>query len=151
MDEIEQKPWFSEGLRFKCTGCGGCCTGSPGYVFLSETDRNRLSTHLNLSVDDFEKKYTRRIDGIHALLDREGSADCIFLKENKCSVYDGRPTQCRTFPWWIQHLREPSDWEEAKERCEGINHPDAPIVPSVHIEEQCLTYVDNLLEQNFSL
>ncbi|HSX25749.1 MAG TPA: YkgJ family cysteine cluster protein [Chlamydiales bacterium] len=145
------EPWFSDGLRFKCTGCGKCCTGSPGYVYLSETDLNRLSNHFQLTPQDFLKTYGRQIEEQYALLDRPGSHDCIFLKNNQCTVYDARPTQCRTFPWWIYNLRDPSDWEEASARCEGINHPDAPLVPSLQIQEQCMIYLDNLLDQNFTL
>jgi Fe-S-cluster containining protein len=150
MDET-LKPWFDDGLRFKCTGCGGCCTGSPGYVFLSHADLTRFAVHFGLTEKEFTQQYTRYIDGQYALLDREGSYDCIFLKEKRCSVYEARPTQCRTFPWWIHHLREPSDWEEASRRCEGINHPEGALVPSLVIQEQCLTYLDNLLDQNFDL
>lgn len=147
MDPIT--PWFQEGLRFQCTGCGKCCTGSPGYVFLSQTDIERLSHHFQCSPTDFTKKMTRFVDGQYALLDRPGSYDCIFLQNNQCSVYENRPTQCRTFPWWIHHLRGPSDWEEAATRCEGINHKDAPVIPASHIEAECLSYLDNLLDQNF--
>ena len=150
MDSIET-PWFDEGLRFKCTGCGKCCTGSPGYVYLSSGDLDKLAAHFQLEPEQFAQKYTRLVEGQYALLDRPGSGDCIFLENNQCSVYESRPVQCRTFPWWIHHLRDPNDWEEASTRCEGINHPDAPLVPSLHIQEQCLTYLDNLLEQNFSL
>ena len=144
-------PWFEEGLRFQCTGCGQCCTGEPGYVFLSLRDLQALSAHFGLTEGEFAKKYTRHVDGQYALLDRPRTHDCIFLKDKKCTVYEARPLQCRTFPWWVHHLREPSDWEEAAQRCEGINHPDAPLVPSAHIQEQCLTYLDNLLDQNFDL
>lgn len=152
MDEkLNQPRWFSEGLRFKCTGCGGCCTGSPGYVYLSLADLEKLAAHLHLSEQEFIETYTRQIDGQYALLDRPGSYDCIFLKDKRCSVYEARPVQCRTFPWWIHHLREPEDWREAAQRCEGIDHPDAPLVPALHIEEQCMTYLDNLLEQNFTI
>lgn len=144
-------PWFEDGLRFKCTGCGQCCTGSPGYVYLSLPDLERLAAHFQLSPQEFAKQYTKDVDGQYALLDHADSNDCIFLKDKKCTVYEARPTQCRTFPWWIYHLREPKEWEEASKRCEGINHPDAPVVPSLHIQEQCLTYLDNLIEQNFTL
>lgn len=146
-----EKPWFDDGLRFKCTGCGGCCTGSPGYVYLSLQDLERFATHFKLTKEEFAKKYARYVDGQYALLDKANSTDCIFLSDKKCTVYDARPTQCKTFPWWIYHLREPSEWEEASKRCEGINHPDAEVVPSVIIQEQCLTYLDNLLDQNFDL
>ncbi|MBS0625760.1 MAG: YkgJ family cysteine cluster protein [Verrucomicrobia bacterium] len=149
MDEV--KPWFQEGLRFKCTGCGACCTGSPGYVYLSDPDLENLARHFGLSIEEFGRRYTRLVDGQIALLDKPGSADCIFLKENKCSAYEARPVQCKTFPWWVHNLREPKDWEEAAERCEGINHPDAPLVAAETIEVQCMTYLDNLVETNFSL
>jgi Fe-S-cluster containining protein len=149
--ETEEKPWFDDGLRFKCTGCGKCCTGSPGYVFLSLRDLDVLSEHFGLSKEEFMRKYTRYVDGQYALLDRPNTYDCILLKDNKCSAYEARPIQCRTFPWWVHNLRDPKDWEEAGKHCEGINHPDAPFVPSLHIQEQCLTYLDNLLDQNFDL
>ena len=149
MDEV--KPWFDDGLRFKCTGCGKCCTGSPGYVYLSKKDIDTLADHFNTSKEEFTKKYTRFVDGTYALLDRSGSHDCIFLKNNQCIVYEARPSQCRTFPWWLGHLRTPKDWEEASKRCEGINHPEAPLVPSLKIQVECLTYLDNLIEQIFDL
>jgi Fe-S-cluster containining protein len=145
------EPWFANGLRFKCTGCGKCCTGPSGYVFLSESDLQNLADHFSLSPQEFAKKYTRLVDGGYALLDRPGSDHCLFLEDKKCTVYEARPVQCRTFPWWIQNLKEPEEWEEAATHCEGINHPDAPIVPAVEIQVQCLTYLDNLIEQNFSL
>jgi Fe-S-cluster containining protein len=145
------KPWFSEGLRFQCTGCGKCCTGSPGYVFLSRGDLDRFATHFACSPEEFVSQYGKH-DGEHIILqDSPGTSSCIFLKDGKCSAYEARPTQCRTFPWWIHNLREPEDWEEAAKSCEGINHVDAPIVSSLEIQSQCLTYLDNLIDQNFSL
>ncbi|MES2274096.1 MAG: YkgJ family cysteine cluster protein [Chlamydiota bacterium] len=149
--DTPSEPWFADGLRFGCTGCGKCCTGSPGYVYLSLQDLERFSAHFKITQEEFMKKYTRFVDDQYALLDKPGSDDCLFLQNNQCTVYEARPTQCRTFPWWIHNLRGPEDWEEASKRCEGINHPDAPLIPSLVIQEQCLTYLDNLLDQNFSL
>ena len=150
-EQSVQEPWFSQGLRFKCTGCGKCCTGSPGYVFLSSSDLQRLASHLSLSVEEFSANYTYKIDDKLSLIDSPGTPNCVFLKDNRCSVYEARPIQCRTFPWWIHLLETRSDWENAGERCEGIEHPDAPLIPSLDIQQQCFTYLDNLLEQNFSL
>ncbi len=143
--------WFADGLRFKCTGCGKCCTGSPGYVFLSPQDLSRLAKHFNLSDEEFTQRYTRTIDGQLALQDQNEGGDCVFLKDKQCTVYDARPIQCKTFPWWIHHLRDPEDWKDAGARCEGIDHPDAPRIDALHIQEQCVSYLDNLIEQNFSL
>ena len=148
MDEIAA-PWFKEGLAFKCTGCGKCCTGSDGYVFLSAGDITTLATHHAITPEQFTQKFTRLVNGEYALLDTPGTGDCIFLKENQCSVYTARPLQCRTFPWWVHNLRSPEDWAEAATHCEGINHPEAPLIPATHIEEQCLSHLGNLIEHNF--
>jgi Fe-S-cluster containining protein len=151
VEETLKKPWFSEGLRFKCTGCGGCCTGSPGYVYLSLSDLERLANHLQMSSVEFAKQYTRQVDDMYALLERPVTYDCVFLEGKTCSVYEARPVQCRTFPWWIHNIREMSDWKEAAKSCEGIDLADAPLVDAEIIQEQCMSYLDNLLEQNFSL
>lgn len=140
MEEI----WFKEGLKFRCTGCGKCCTGSDGYVFLSRQDVEKLAERFEMPIPNFLRKYTRLVSGEVALLDRVGTGDCIFLEEKRCSVYKDRPVQCQTYPWWIQNLRKPSDWEEAALHCEGINYPDAPIVSSDEIQENCFAYLDNL-------
>jgi uncharacterized protein len=147
--KITPEPWFKEGLRFTCTGCGECCTGAPGYVYLSVRDLSQLAMHMNCSEEEFKKRYTRIVDDQLCLIDAPRSADCIFLKENRCSVYEARPVQCRTFPWWLHNLQSPRNWKDAARRCEGINHPDAPLVSAENIAKQCASYLDNLIEQNF--
>lgn len=129
MNKEEKELWYKEGLRFKCTGCGKCCTGSPGYVWLSEEDIVRLVSFLKISRLDFLKKYTRRIGQNISLLEDKISYDCVFLKEGHfCNVYEARPKQCSKFPWWKENVRTPEAWEEESERCEGINHPEAPLI-----------------------
>jgi len=86
-------PWFKDGLHFKCTGCGKCCTGSPGYVFLSEEDLLVLALSLNLSIAECTALYTCEVEGQLCLIDAPESTDCIFLKENQCTIYSGRPVE----------------------------------------------------------
>jgi uncharacterized protein len=141
-------PWFKDGLKFKCTHCGKCCTGSNGFVFLSPRDLLFLSREMKMSVQEFIDSYTRIVDGQICLLDAPNSDRCIFLKDNQCSVYSARPIQCRAFPWWLHTLKSPESWAAAAQECEGINHPDAPLVDSTHIACECMAYVDNLVEEN---
>lgn len=44
---------------------------------------------------------------------------CPFLKEGKCSVYEARPTQCRTFPFWPELMTE-IKYSSLREFCPGI-------------------------------
>ncbi len=128
-------PWYQEGLHFECTGCGQCCTGAPGYIWVNDDEIRSIATHLNLELQEFADRYLRKIDGRFSLREDPTNFDCAFLIDNKCSIYSHRPTQCRTFPWWPTLLKTRQDWEEASHRCEGITKC-APLVPFDKIQEQ---------------
>ena len=132
-------PWYKDGLSFECTGCGKCCTGFPGYVWVGEEEIEKLSDHLNLSVDDFSLRYLRVVDGKFSLKEEAGTFDCVFLQGNRCSVYEVRPKQCRTFPFWPQNLDSPETWQKTASRCEGIN-PKNPIIPLQVIQKHADTH-----------
>ena len=38
-----ESPWYQDGLAFSCTRCGACCTGAPGYVWVSPEEIGRLA------------------------------------------------------------------------------------------------------------
>jgi Fe-S-cluster containining protein len=127
--------WYDDGLNFSCTGCGECCTGSPGYVWINEQEIVALAQHFNLSLQDFASQYLRKINKKWSLKESSLNGDCVFLKEKKCTVYNLRPKQCKTFPWWPQNLKSPDHWKNAARRCEGINNT-AVKVPCEEIEIQ---------------
>ncbi len=128
--------WNKEGLRFGCTQCGKCCTGTPGYVWVNKREIAEMATFLKISPEEFVKKYTREVDGHLALLEDAKNYDCVFLKDGKtCTLYGSRPTQCRTYPWWPENVKSKEAWEEEGKRCEGINHPDAPLISFEEIKK----------------
>jgi Fe-S-cluster containining protein len=111
--------FFDAGLRFACTGCGGCCTGSPGQVLVSETEIARLAAALGLTPESFRRTHTRTVpDGV-SLRERE-NGDCVLLEGTRCSVHAVKPAQCGTFPFWAANLRNEQAWEATRRRCEGI-------------------------------
>lgn len=132
---VINEPWYAEGLNFKCTGCGKCCTGSPGYVWVTLNEIEEIADHLQLSLDEFSQKYLRKVKGRFSLKEHPSTYDCAFLKDNKCEIYEVRPTQCRTYPWWPKNLKSKKDWQEAATYCEGISL-EAPLVPIEVISEQ---------------
>ena len=46
--------------------------------------------------------------------------NCIFYGEKGCTIYEARPTQCRTFPFWKANLKSRYRWKLIEEECEGI-------------------------------
>lgn len=141
--EKDPNPWYSEGLSFECTQCGQCCTGAPGYVWVTESEIDEMADFLNISRENFIKSYVRKIQNRFSLIEDPTTYDCIFLKDNKCSLYSARPIQCRTFPWWPHNLESEQTWQEAAKFCEGIN-PSAKIVPKDTIEIQLSLQEQNL-------
>jgi uncharacterized protein len=132
----DEKPWYANGLRFECTGCGKCCTGAPGYVWVTEKEIEAIASYLKISVQEFGKKYLRRIDNRYSLIERSKTYDCVFLEDKtKCKIYPVRPTQCQTFPYWPDLLSSEKAWQEAASYCEGIND-EASLIPYSVIKEQ---------------
>ena len=73
----EKKPWYKDGLKFSCTGCGDCCTGAPGYVWVNKEEIAAMAKTVKLTVEEFEDQYTRKI-GIRRSLKEFGNGDCVF-------------------------------------------------------------------------
>src|SRR5687768_4609383 len=87
--------WYTDGLRFMCTQCGNCCTGGPGFVWISVEEVVRLARHLKLSPEEVVEKYCRKVDGKFSLRERRnarGEYDCIFLKEEAARRKEGDET-----------------------------------------------------------
>lgn len=126
---MSRKPFYSEGLQFECQGSGKCCTsrGTYGYVYLTKKDQDRMAKYFKLPLADFRKKYTGKKNGhVHLLnpsdleMKNHKEEDCIFLKNNQCTVYDGRPEHCRTWPFWPEHM-SPKAWvKEVASFCPGV-------------------------------
>jgi len=136
---VSQPEWFAvsdpdsgrdgKGLRFSCTMCGNCCSGPEGYVLVSDAEAAALAKRLKLSIDDFLRQYTHKTSAGRSLKETKTDAglDCIFLDRKKipgkaiCGVYEDRPMQCRTWPFWPSVVKSKATWERAKKVCPGID------------------------------
>ncbi len=121
MSESKSRPWYHEGLRFACTGCGDCCRGPGGYVWVTMEEAESIAAALEMDFDLFARTMLRKTPAGLALVDGP-SGDCPLLGEDgRCSIYAARPVQCRTWPWWDENLGRCEDWANASLRCPGMN------------------------------
>jgi Fe-S-cluster containining protein len=135
--EADGPEWFAKpdihtgepGLSFSCTLCGSCCTGAGGYVLFTDEEALGLAKRLGISESEFREKYTHDTQAGRSLKERQGDfgLDCVFLDREKipgravCGVYEDRPMQCRTWPFWRSNLGTPGAWSRASNTCPGMN------------------------------
>lgn len=123
--------WYRNGLRFECTQCGNCCTGGPGAVWFTVDEGRAIAVSLGVSEGTFLDRFTRAI-GVRRSFNEvrtEHGHDCVFLDRTTvggravCSIYEARPMQCRTWPFWPENLESPEAWEAARRMmpCHGMN------------------------------
>ena len=95
-------------MRFNCTGCGDCCTGGAGYVWVNGEDIAEMAAVVEMSVEDFEAEYVRRV-GVRKSLIEYDNGDCVFFdnKSRKCTRLRGSAAP-------VPHLA-----------LLGLEHPDA--------------------------
>ncbi len=113
------RKWYGNGLKFECTKCGHCCTGAPGYVWITLPELYRIAEFLGMDDQEFTKRYVRRVNQRTSLIEIP-NGDCVFY-DNGCKIYPVRPTQCRTFPFWSEIIARRQSWEEAAQECPGMN------------------------------
>jgi len=116
---VDRSYFFDEGLRFECTGCGKCCTGASGTIFVNERESEAIAAQLGMTNDKFLKDFAYPMKGGHSIREKK-NGDCVFLNGKLCGIYDVRPTQCRTFPFWPETLRSEARWKQTCKECEGI-------------------------------
>ena len=108
------EPFWGKGLHFQCQHSGCCCSnhGDHTYVYLSLDDRRRVAAHLGERTSAFTRRHCFELEGPYSLLD--APSDC------GCSVYEARPTQCRTWPFWPENMT-PNAWQkDVATLCPGV-------------------------------
>jgi Fe-S-cluster containining protein len=124
-------PWYKDGLRFTCTQCGDCCTGAPGFVWVDDAEIAAIAERLGEPVEQVRAVYTKTASRGRSLRERL-NGDCIFFERGTgCTIYDIRPRQCRTWPFWDGNIRDEAAWKQTCEICPGSGQGE--LIPAAEI------------------
>ena len=91
-----------------CATCEGrCCTGESGYIYVTKEEIKAIAEVLNIDINELKE------------FKHNDSYECIFYdrESNGCRVYNARPSQCKTFPFWNYYKTKV---DELKQECPGI-------------------------------
>jgi len=105
-----------------CNECQGrCCTGESGYIYVTKTEALAISDVLGIDIKQLVSEYLFKKGYKYSIKENKvgESYECIFYDSelNACKIYNARPTQCKTFPFWDYYK---SRIDELKEECPGI-------------------------------
>ncbi len=112
-------PWYKDGLRFRCTKCGNCCTGPPGFVWVNDEEIRAIAGHRGEDLEHVQGLYTRQAGRGRSLREKL-DGECVFYDSTAgCTIYPVRPRQCRTWPFWESNVITEEAWRQTCEICPG--------------------------------
>lgn len=120
---IENKDYPYKFDETVCASCeGNCCIGESGYIWITKNEIEILAKELDMEIEQFSNQYLFKVGYRYSIKEKKISQNnyaCVFFDLNKkqCSVYNARPNQCRTFPFW-EYFKDKI--EEVKQECPAI-------------------------------
>ena len=120
---LEHKDYSYKFDASKCDSCeGNCCIGESGYIWITNSEIEILAKHLDISIEDLTLNSLRKVGYKYSIKEIQLSSNnyaCKFfdLDKKRCSIYEARPKQCRTFPFW-EYFK--NNIKEVKEECPAI-------------------------------
>ena len=83
-----------------------------------------MAAGLRVSRQTVRTEYCKVVDigGFKQIsLAEQPNMDCVFWIDGACSIYEHRPLQCRSFPFWAPYLGSREDWDALELICPGVN------------------------------
>ena len=118
---MQRNPGTATACAFRCTRCGNCCTGEPGYVWVNDEEiaRHRRRFASEPPAESRSAVYTRQGRRGRTLREK-ANGDCVFYdRERAAPIYPVRPRQCRTWPFWESNVETPRGLGADRRVCPG--------------------------------
>lgn len=83
--------------------------GESGYVWINDEEIQRLSELLKITIEEVTESYLLKVHHRYTINEYEIGEEkfaCVFfnMESRCCTIYDARPKQCRTFPFWEDYI-----------------------------------------------
>ena len=86
----------------QCDKCGHCCSHGSGFMVAG--DKEKIAKFLKIAESELETKFVDKVTLFNTTLLRPKLktkknlpyGSCVFLNDNKCSINEVKPLQCRT-------------------------------------------------------
>jgi Fe-S-cluster containining protein len=111
-------------VRFRCIKCGICCGDTKEktrHILLLRTEAEQIAKTTLQPISKFAVKIKDRAPYSYEMKKRAEDGKCVFLENNRCTIYSLRPLICRFYPFELKILHNRKYKFLFTEECSGIN------------------------------
>ena len=111
-------------VRFECSRCGLCCgdtSQKTRRILLLKSEAEKIASHTCKPLVDFSVETASNAPYVYEMR-KSSEGKCVFLNDNKCSIYTLRPLICMFYPFELKYKdsKESHSFDFTVE-CPGIN------------------------------
>jgi Fe-S-cluster containining protein len=110
-------------VRFKCSMCALCCGDTEKRrrrILLLETEAQLISEVTSKPIEEFASRIQAHEPYTYEMKKTVDEGKCIFLEEEKCSIYKSRPLICKYYPFQLIPLKDGRHRFSYTKECPGI-------------------------------
>mgnify|MGYP001375971991 CR=1 FL=1 len=111
-------------LRFHCTKCGICCGDAKEktrLILLLKAEAEQIAKATAKPISEFATK-TAKTPYVYEMKKTAPEGKCLFLENNRCTIYPLRPLICRFYPFELKTSQGGKYKFLFTKECPGINH-----------------------------
>ena len=114
---------YPTAVHFQCTKCGICCGDTKQktrHILLLKTETEQIATATSQPTSQFTTKIKNKALYSYEMK-KTKDGKCIFLKNNRCTIYAARPLICRFYPFELKITHSGKHTFLYTTECPGIN------------------------------
>jgi Fe-S-cluster containining protein len=114
---------YPTAVHFQCTKCGICCGDTKQktrHILLLKTETEQIATATSQPTSQFTTKIKKKAPYSYEMK-KTKDGKCIFLKNNRCTIYAARPLICRFYPFELKITHSGKHTFLYTTECPGIN------------------------------
>ena len=113
---------YPAAVRFRCVKCGICCGDTnekTRHILLLPPEAEQISKTTSQPTSRFAVKINSTEPYTYEMKKRE-DGKCVFLENNRCTIYAVRPLICRFYPFELKSLGDKKYQFLFTEECPAI-------------------------------
>jgi len=114
---------YPRNVRFRCLKCARCCGDTETrvrYILLLKCEAERIAEATSKSIMEFAQKIEGQAPYVYKMKKTQHDGKCVFLKNERCTIYRLRPLICRFYPFELKTTESGEHEFHFTQECLGI-------------------------------